>query len=87
MKDKPLEVIDESLIEAGEFLRVVEGDSNKMKCLEVFAGSLEVVEWIRNETKGIICVIVTVIYMYDPHLQLILLIYYPLLTTRSYMYM
>ena len=53
MKDKPLEVIDASLIEAGEFLRLVEGDSNKMECLEVFAESLEVVEWIRNETKGI----------------------------------
>jgi hypothetical protein len=53
MKDKPLEVIGASLIEAGEFLRLVEGDSKKMKCLEVFAKSLEVVEWIRNETKGI----------------------------------
>ena len=61
MKDKPLEVIDANLIEAGEFLRLVEGDSNKMKCLEVFAESVEVVEWIRNETKGI-CVDVTVIY-------------------------
>ena len=52
MKDQPLEVIDASLVEAGEFLRLVEGDSNKMKCLEVFANSLEVVEWIRSETKS-----------------------------------
>lgn len=58
MKDKPLEVIDASLIEAGEFLEQVEGDSDKMNCLEAFASSLEVVEWIRTETKGI-CVAVT----------------------------
>ena len=52
MKDKPLEAIDASLIEAGDFLREVEGDRRKLHCLEIFADSLEVVEWIRNETKG-----------------------------------
>ena len=52
MKDKPLDVIDQSLINAGEFLSVVEGDRRRLDCLRTFADSLEVVEWIRTETKG-----------------------------------
>jgi hypothetical protein len=50
MKDKPLDVIDQSLINAGEFLGMVEG--KRLDCLHTFAESLEVVEWIRTETKG-----------------------------------
>ena len=64
MKDKPLEVIDAALIEAGEFLRLVEGDSNRMKCLEVFADSLEVVEWIRKETKSIYIIIYYLLFIF-----------------------
>ena len=52
MKDKPLEVIDQSLINAGEFLGMVQGDRRRLDCLHTFADSLEVVEWIRTETKG-----------------------------------
>ena len=52
MKDKTLEAIDASLIEAGDFLREIEGDRRKLHCLEVFADSIAVVEWIREETKG-----------------------------------
>ena len=52
MKGKTLEAIDTSLIEAGDFLRVFEGDRSKLKSLEVFAESLDVVQWIRSETKG-----------------------------------
>lgn len=52
MRDKPLEIIDQSLIDAGDFLGIVEEDQRKLNCLRVFADSLEVVEWIRNETKG-----------------------------------
>ena len=52
MKDKSLDVIDQSLINAGEFLGMVEGDKRRFDCLRTFADSLEVVEWIRNETKG-----------------------------------
>ena len=52
MKDKPLDVIDQSLINAGEFLGMVEGDRRRLDCLRTFADSLEVVEWIRTETKG-----------------------------------
>ena len=53
MKDKPLEVIDQSLIDAGEFLCKVEEDQKRLECLRVFADSLDVVEWIRSQTKGI----------------------------------
>lgn len=52
MRDKPLEIIDQSLIDAGDFLSIVEEDQRKLNCLRVFADSLEVVEWIRSETKG-----------------------------------
>ena len=52
MKDKTLEAIDASFIEAGDFLREVEGDRRKLHCLEIFADSIAVVEWIREETKG-----------------------------------
>jgi hypothetical protein len=52
MKDKPLKVIDQSLINAGEFLGMVEGDRRRLDCLHTFAESLEVIEWIRTETKG-----------------------------------
>jgi hypothetical protein len=52
MKDKTLEAIDASLIEAGDFLREVEGDRKKLRCLDIFADSIAVVEWIRKETKG-----------------------------------
>ena len=52
MKDKTLKAIDATLIEAGDFLKEVEGDRRKLHCLEIFADSIEVVKWIRKETKG-----------------------------------
>ena len=52
MKDKSLDVIDQSLIDAGEFLGMVEEDKRKLDCLRTFADSLDVIEWIRSETKG-----------------------------------
>ena len=52
MKDIPLDAIDQSLINAGEFLGMVEEDRRRLDCLRTFADSLEVVEWIRHETKG-----------------------------------
>ena len=54
MKDQSLETINQSLIDAGEFLSKVEEDGRRLDCLCVFADSLEIVEWIRSETKGII---------------------------------
>ena len=52
MKSKPLDAIDTSLIEAGGFLKTIEGDGTKLRCLDVFADSLEFVEWIRKEHKS-----------------------------------
>ena len=54
MRDQSLEMITRSLIDAGEFLGMVEEDGRRLDCLCVFADSLEIVEWIRNETKGTI---------------------------------
>lgn len=53
MRDKSLDAISDSLIEAGDFLRMIQGDRKKLECLRVFASSLKVVEWIRQETRGI----------------------------------
>ena len=52
MKEKTLDVIDQTLINAGEFLGMVEGERSRLDCLRTFTDSLEVVEWIRKETKG-----------------------------------
>ena len=53
MRDKPLKVIDQSLINAGDFLCKFEEDQRRLDCLRIFSDSLDVVEWIRSETKGI----------------------------------
>ena len=52
MKDKPLGSVDQSLVDAGKFLGKVKEDRRRLDCLQVFADSKEVVDWIRNETKG-----------------------------------
>ncbi len=52
MNSKSLDSIDEKLIRAGEFLSMIKDDHSKRICLEVFAKSINIVEWIRKETKG-----------------------------------
>lgn len=53
MGSKPLSSIDEHLMDAGSFLKDLMSDRNKLDCLEAFADSLMVVDWIRKETpKG-----------------------------------
>ena len=52
-KCKTLEAIDASLVEAEEFLRILECDQTKMKCVEAFANSLDLIQWIRSEAKCI----------------------------------
>lgn len=52
MKGKSLEAIDISLIEAGDFLKGFEEGKAKLSCLQAFAESLDIIEWIRNETKS-----------------------------------
>ncbi len=57
MNSKSLDSIDEKLIGAGDFLSKIKDNRSKIECLEVFAKSINIVEWIRKETKGncIIC--------------------------------
>ena len=52
MNSKSLDSIDEKLTGAGEFLSMIKDDRSKIICLEVFAKSINIVEWIRKETKG-----------------------------------
>lgn len=53
MKDEPLEKIDQKLIQAKSFLEQFTTDRMKVECLEKFAACLNIVEWIRKETKGL----------------------------------
>ncbi len=49
MKKKSLDSIDGL---PGEFLSLIKDDRSKITCLEVFSKSINIVEWIRMETKG-----------------------------------
>ena len=53
MQDQSLSAVSDSLVEAGEFLREIQRDKKKLDCLHAFASSLDFVEWLRKETKGI----------------------------------
>lgn len=52
MEDKRLDDIDEKLVEAKTFLEKIKKDKQKLKCLRTFADCLNVVQWIRKETRG-----------------------------------
>lgn len=45
----PLRAIDESLREAGNFLKELKKDPNKLHCLQCFVNSTTIVEWIKHE--------------------------------------
>lgn len=53
MRGKSLSAISDSLINAGKFLKEIQSDPKKLDCLRVFASSVDFVEWIREENKGI----------------------------------
>ena len=53
MRGKTLDAISDSLIKAGGFLQMIQSDKKRLDCLRVFASALEIVEWIRKETRGI----------------------------------
>ena len=42
--------ITEELVQAGQFLRDFTGE--KLECIRSFCGCQNIVEWIRNTTKG-----------------------------------
>ena len=48
--NKPLSAIDESLVDAGDFVKELKDDNSKLDCLHAFAESLKIVDWIRKET-------------------------------------
>ena len=50
MKDQTLADINEELIGAGEFLSGFTGD--KLECIEKFSKCQNIVQWIRDTTKG-----------------------------------
>lgn len=53
--DRPLSSIDKSLVAAGGFLKELMKDCCKLRCLEAFANSFKIVDWIRKVTsKGCI---------------------------------
>lgn len=52
MQGKTLNAISESLIKAGDFLKMIQSDKKKLECLRVFASSLKIVEWIRQQAKS-----------------------------------
>jgi hypothetical protein len=62
MDKRTLSDIDEELIEVGSFLENFTKDRSKRKleCLKSFAACLDIVEWIRNESKGIFVSILAV---------------------------
>jgi hypothetical protein len=67
MDTQTLSDIDEKLIEIGSFLEHFTKDRSKKKleCLKGFAACLDIVEWIRNETKGMFVRIAVARKMYN----------------------
>ena len=55
--DTTLSTIDHSVVEAGRFLQEYATDPTKRECLEAFAECQKIVEWIRNETQGILLIL------------------------------
>ena len=50
----PLSSIIDELIQAGKFLKDFTDNPAKLECLKMFANNTKIVDWIRNETTGII---------------------------------
>ena len=44
--------IDQSVVEAGKFLKAYAEDKRKKDCLEAFAECQNIVAWIKKETTG-----------------------------------
>lgn len=49
---QPLSFIDEKLIEAGEFLQLLQNNSKRLYSLTVFTQCKNIINWIRSDTKG-----------------------------------
>ena len=56
MHSRPLNSIDDKLTGAGEFLEKFD-DVKKVECLKTFSNCINIVKWIRKDTKGMIAYI------------------------------
>ena len=68
MKDAPLESIDQRLINARSFLEKFTSDRKKLVCLNNFADCMNIVEWMRKETKGQLWSTVICFFLWLQHL-------------------
>ena len=50
MKDQTLAYVNETLVEAGQFLHEFTGDN--LKCIQTFCECQKIVQWIQNTTKS-----------------------------------
>ena len=50
--NKSLNTIDEKLIVADSFLKIMQDDKFKLECLNAFAESHSIIDWIFKEIKG-----------------------------------
>ena len=63
VREKSLEYIDDSFIETGDFLKGI--SSKKLECLKVFTKCQSIVNWIGNETKGGLLIVLNYIHVDD----------------------
>ena len=52
MVDQSLAIIDENLIETGGFLKEICDDPQRVRCLQAFTKSQDIVIWLRETTSG-----------------------------------
>ena len=52
MENQTLHDVDNSLVDAGEFLKDVARDQQKVQCLKIFAECKGIVKWLREVTNG-----------------------------------
>lgn len=50
--NRSLDTIDDVFVEAGGFLKQLRDDPDKLKCLNTFAESHAIIDWILKETKS-----------------------------------
>lgn len=54
MKDQTLQDVNDSLIDAGKFIKDVAEEPSKVQCLETFSQCQDIVQWLKNVARGYI---------------------------------
>ena len=54
METSELSTISDELIKTGQFLKSITSHKDKELCLSTFLGCLDIREWLRSVTKGLI---------------------------------